>query len=80
MYYIAINTWYRIRITRSTSGVFTVYILGGNFTNWTLVSTTGGSGTNPVTDNTYTTSSYFVMDLDANDRVSGINIQSQIKV
>ena len=78
--YINNNTWYRIRITRTTLGVFTVYILGGNFTNWTLVSTTGGSGTNPVTDNTYTTSSYFVMDLDANDRVSGINIQSQIKV
>lgn len=78
--YINNNTWYRIRITRTTSGVFTIYILGGNFTDWTLVSTTGGSGTNPTTDNTYTTSSYFVIDIDANDRVGNILIQSQIKV
>ena len=89
--YITNTTWYRIRITRTTSGTFTIYILGGNFTSWTLVGDTNkdgvmnnqdaqwGSGSNPVTDTTYNSSNYFVMYLDANDRVSDILIQSQIK-
>ena len=89
--YISNNTWYRIRITRTTSGTFTIYILGGNFTSWTLVGDTNkdgvmnnqdaqwGSGSNPVSDTTYNSSSYFVIDLDANDRVSDILIQNQIK-
>ena len=89
--YITINTYYRIRITRTTSGIFSIYILGGNFTSWTLVGDTNkdgvmnnqdaqwGSGSNPVSDTTYNSSSYFVIDLDANDRVSDILIQNQIK-
>jgi len=78
--YIQNFTWYRIRITRTISGVFTVYILGGTFTTWTLVSTTGGSGTNPVTDNTYQTSNYFVLDIDAGDRIANIQLVNGIKV
>jgi hypothetical protein len=80
--YITNNTWYRIKITRSLVGVFTVYIKGGAFgnTTWTLVSTSGGVGTNPVTDNTYTTSEYFVLDLDAGDRIANIQLKEGIEV
>lgn len=72
--YVAINTWYKFRITRTTTGVFTIYIKGGAFTDWTLVSTTGGSGTNPVTDNTYTKSNYLVVNLGTNDRITNIKL------
>jgi len=83
--YILINTWYRIKITRSIAGVFTLLIKGGGFSptagydGWTLVSVAGGSGTNPVTDNTYTTSEYFVLDIDAGDRIANIKLTDGIK-
>jgi len=79
--YIALNTWYRIKITRSLSGIFTVYIKGGAFgnTTWTLVSTAGGTGTNPVTDNTYTTSEYLGIDIDAGDRIANIVMKEGIE-
>jgi len=71
--YITLNTWYRLKITRTTDGEFTVWIRGGSFGDvYTLVDTTGGSGTNPVTDTTYTESKYTVLDLDAGDRISDI--------
>lgn len=74
--YITINTNYRVRID-VTATTFTTYIKGGIFgNNFTLVSTTGGSGTNPVTDTTYNTSNYFVADIDANDRIGEILIES----
>jgi hypothetical protein len=82
--YIANDVWYRIKITRTLLGVFTVLIKGGSFTpttgydGWTLVSTTGGTGTNPVTDNTYTTSEYFVLDFDAGDRIANIKLTDGI--
>jgi hypothetical protein len=84
--YIANNTWYRVRITRSTAGVFTMLIKGGAFTptagydGWTLVSVSGGSGTNPVTDTTTTTSSYLVIQASTGDRVANIVIKDGIKV
>ena len=43
-------------------------------TGWELVDTTGGSGSNPVTDDTYKTSQYFVADLDANDKLGEIKL------
>lgn len=52
------NQWYHIKITRTPDGEFTVWLDGE------LVDITGGSGTNPCTDNTYTTSQYCVLDLD----------------
>lgn len=59
---------------------FAVFIKGGSFgDDWTLVSTAGGSGTNPVTDSTYTTSEYFVLDLDAGDRIANIKIKSGVE-
>ncbi|NCP72303.1 hypothetical protein GW835_02840 [archaeon] len=59
---------------------FAVFIKGGEFgDDWTLVDTTGGSGTNPVTDSTYTTSNYFVADLDAGDRIANVKIKPNIE-
>ncbi|MFH2142524.1 MAG: LamG-like jellyroll fold domain-containing protein, partial [Bacteroidota bacterium] len=59
---------------------FAVFIKGGAFGNtWTLVSTAGGSGTNPVTDATYTTSNYIVVDADAGDRVGNIKILNGVR-
>ena len=74
--YITIKTWYRIKVTNTEAGVKTTYIKGGAFgDNYVLVDPTGGTGTNPVTDNTYTTSKYFVTDLDAGDRIDNIIIK-----
>lgn len=83
--YVKINTWYCIKVTRTLAGVFTLLIKGGAFTpttgydGWTLISTTGGLGTNPVTDTTYTTSEYFVIDIDAGDRIANIKLTDGIK-
>jgi len=56
---------YRVRITRSPTGVFTGYIKGGAFTDWTLI--VPEVGTNPATDNAFTTADYVVWDIDAGD-------------
>ena len=68
--YIDSGVLYRIKITRTLDGEFMVYVKGGDFgiDDWTLVSVSGGAGTNPVTDNTYTESFYQVIDLDVGDR------------
>jgi len=58
---------------------FAVFIKGGSFGDiYTLVDTTSGSGTNPVGDSTYTTSEYFVADLDAADKLTNIKITSGV--
>lgn len=59
--YIAVDTKYSIRITRSHIGVFTVYIRGGAYTNWTAISVAGGGGSNPVTENTHKTSRFLAI-------------------
>ena len=79
--YASNTTWYKIKITRSLSGEFTYYIKGGNFGNeYILVDVTGGFGTNPITDNTYTTSNFYVLDLDAGDRITNIKMTDGIIV
>jgi len=77
--YVAINTWYRVKITRTLDGVFYLYIKGGDFgsNEWTLI--TADSGTNPVTDNVHTTSKYFTFDLDAGDRIANIVMRPAVK-
>jgi hypothetical protein len=71
--YINNSTWYRIKIDRTVEGKFYVYIKGGSFgSSYILVDVTGGSGTNPVTDNTYTTSKYLVFDADTGDRLTSL--------
>ena len=73
--YIAYPIWYQYKITRTSGGVFTSYIKGGVYGNaWSLIIPLTGS--NPVTDNTYTTSSYFVIDLDAGDRIANVRFKS----
>jgi hypothetical protein len=54
---IAVGNWYKIAVTRTSPGVFTVWIKGGAYLDWTMIAAT--SGTNPATDTAYTTSSYF---------------------
>lgn len=46
------------RIVRRVDGQFTIYIKGGPFTDWLLVDCTATGTTNPVVDNTHTTSGY----------------------
>lgn len=72
--YIANTTWYRFKTVRTAAGIFTFYIRGGAFgdTDWTTIDVSGGAGTNPFTEATYTTSAYMVLDLDAADRVTNI--------
>lgn len=56
--FVELDTYYTYRITRSNLGEWTGYILGGAYTEWTLI--TPAVGTNPSTDNTFTTASYLV--------------------
>ena len=57
------------------ANTFAVFIKGGSFgNNYKLVSTAGGSGSNPVTDSTHTTSEFFVADLDAGDKIANIKL------
>ncbi len=60
-------TRYKTRFTRSPTGIFYMYIKGGAFTEW--VPAQADSGANPATDNTHTTSKYFVIDAAAGDRI-----------
>ena len=77
--YIEANTVYTIKITRSVDGEFTCFIRGGNFGNtYTIIDTIGGSGSNPIIDNTYTSSNYFVVDLDTGDLIDNIKITNGI--
>jgi len=75
--YFANDIDYRIKVTRSLAGVFTVYIKGGSFgwDDWTTV--VADSGSNPVTNNDYTTSNYLVVDLDNTDTVSNLKINGK---
>ena len=79
--YIENNTWYRFKVTRTLDSEFSLYIKGGDFgtDDWTLVSTTGGTGSNPRVDNTYTESQYLVLDLDVSDRIANISISNQVE-
>ena len=62
------NEWHHVTATRTTDNEFTAYLDG------VLVDVTGGSGTNPVTDNTYTSSNFIVLDLDVGDKVANFKI------
>ena len=73
--YIANSTWYALRPVRRFDGQFTSYIQGGAYAKgWTLISTAGGSGTNPVIDTSTTSSQYIVLDFDAGDKFAYANL------
>lgn len=58
--FLAINTFYRLRITRDFKGLWTAKVLGGAYSAWTELPDTGaGPFVNP--DNTYTVSNYQVL-------------------
>ena len=67
--YLAASTAYELCVTRTISGVWTLYIRGGAYAAWTKIA--ASSGSNPVTDNTYTTSAYFSQYLLTNGRFAG---------
>jgi len=69
--YVVAGTAYTFRLTRTFAGVWTLWIRGlAASPGWTLVSNAGG-GTNPTAaENTYTSSLYSIIDIDATDRVS----------
>jgi hypothetical protein len=70
--YIAIDTFYDFKLLVN-NGSFTIYIKGGSFGDvWTLVDVSGGAGSNPGTDTTYSSSKYMVKDYDALDRLTDI--------
>ena len=64
--YLVADTVYRIWIRRDRLGSIAAYVHGGAFATWTLVDPTGGSGTNPIVDNTYTTSKSMILQLTTN--------------
>jgi len=78
--YITANTWYKVRITRSNDGIFTVLMKGGTlaatagYDGWHLVVPT--TGTNPVTDTGVTASNYLVFRTTtaAGNRITNIKI------
>lgn len=73
--YFSNNTCYGIMVERTPDGEFTVYIRGGLFGNdYTLIDVTGGSGSNPVVDQTHTKSEYFGVDNDAGDIITKIHL------
>lgn len=72
--YVAFGVWYDFWVTRRTDGVFSIWIRGGVYTTWTLVSVAGGSGSNPVTDITHTTSEYVNFSGAAADQSRGVRV------
>lgn len=65
--YISQNEWNRYTITRRYDGQFTVYI------NGILMDVTGGSGTNPFTDDTHQVGTYFTNEMAAEDEVTHLS-------
>jgi hypothetical protein len=77
--YIEVGVPYKIKITRTLDGEFTVYIKGGSFgyDDWTLVDK--GTGDNPVTENTHTTSIYQAWDNDSGDRIANVKMRNLVR-
>ena len=81
--YLKIYTWYRIKITRTTSGSFTFLIKGGSFTptagygGYTLITMATGY-TNPETDTTYTSGNYLIFKTDGSSRITNIKLTKGI--
>jgi hypothetical protein len=81
--YLEANKNYRVKVTRSATNEFNVYMkgdgkIGAAYPNgsdeYVLVDPTGGGGTNPVTITSYTTSRYVVTDMDPGDEIANLKI------
>jgi hypothetical protein len=77
--YLDIDTWYSIKVVRNSAeneyvngavGTFGVYVDG--------VLATASTGTNPVTDNTYTTSGFMIFDIDAGDKIKNFKFDNEL--
>jgi len=77
--YIEIQTWYKLRITRTKAGVITFEIMGGAFgiDAWTLIDASV-TGTNPLTDTTYLESQYIVVSGYEGDRIAKLVTNEEI--
>jgi hypothetical protein len=79
--YLEANKIHRIKLTRTSSGVFTMYIKGGSFgSEYQLVSVVGGTGTNPVTDNTHGISNIQRYSFDIGCKIGNIKFTEGIEV
>ena len=67
--FLSNQLWYKTQIERTPVGEFSVYL------NDLLVDTSGGSGSNPIIDNAFVESGYFVLDLDAGDKIAYADIK-----
>jgi hypothetical protein len=67
--YFTTGQWYKIKITRGVGGVWTAYC------NNELIDLTGGSGTNPSVENTFTTAKYLSIQARATDLVAFADIK-----
>ena len=83
--YIPIGETYKIKIQRnqtenqffnSPPNWFRLLIKGGIFTEWTVVDTTNGIGTNPVFDDTHVTSKFIVVDIASGDEITQLSKDS----
>lgn len=79
--YLELNKWYRIKITRSIEGKFYLYTKSLDFQDtYSLVSTDGGLGTNPVIDNSYNFSNFFVLNFNSGDAITNIKIKRGVEI
>jgi hypothetical protein len=76
--YIPESTDIKYAVTRRYDGQFSYYAKGGTLTEWTLADTSGGSGTNPSTNNATTVSQYICADLDAGDKFRMLGVHDGI--
>jgi len=78
--YINDYTYYSIKITRELNGLITVYIKGGSFgDDYVLISTTGGTGSNPRIISDYTTSSYFIFSPNSGNKIANIKFYDGVR-
>ena len=77
--YLDIDTWYSIKVVRNSAeneyvngaiGTFGIYVDG--------VLVTASTGTNPVTDNTYTSSGFMIFDIDAGDKIRNLKFNNEL--
>ena len=66
------DEWYTYRVVRRFDDLFTIFIKGGAYTQWTRLGSLSGS--NPVEDGTHTTSKYINLDLTAGSEFTNLKV------